>query len=110
MDTHNLENTAVAILDAEPAVADAVTRLGAAGYDYEVLAGGEGRTPLGERYLGIPEDLPGGSNGVMDVLDFGPFPGNTEELGVMLFTNGDRGAGNRGGATQDTEAMLFLVK
>jgi minor extracellular serine protease Vpr len=67
-------------------------------------------TPLGERYLGIPEDLAGGSDGVMDVIDFGPFPGNTDELGVMLFTNGDRGAGNRGGATQDTEAMLFLAK
>lgn len=67
-------------------------------------------TPLGERYRGLPEDLAGGSNGVMDVIDFGPFPGNTDELGVMLFANGDRGAGNRGGATEDTEAMLFLAK
>ena len=33
----------------------------------------------------------------------------TPELGVMLITNGDRGAGNRGGATQDTEVLLFLV-
>ena len=36
----------------------------------------------------------------MTVIDFGPFPGNTPELGVMLVTNGDRGAGARGGATQ----------
>jgi len=28
-------------------------------------------------------------------------------LGVLLFTNGDRGTGNRGGATQATEALLF---
>jgi minor extracellular serine protease Vpr len=64
-------------------------------------------TPLGERYYGIPEDLPGKSVGVMTVYDFGPFPGNSPELGVMLLTNGDRGTGNRGGATQDTEALFF---
>lgn len=66
-------------------------------------------TPLGEQYLGIPEDIPGKSAGTMTVFDFGPFPGNTPELGVMLFTNGDRGSGNRGGATQDTEALLFMA-
>ena len=67
-------------------------------------------TPLGERYVGFPDDILGKSVGTMTVVDFGPFPGNTPELGVMLFTNGDRGAGNRGGATPETEAMLFMVK
>lgn len=67
-------------------------------------------TPLGERYVGFPADIPGKSTGTMTVFDFGAFPGNTPELGVMLFTNGDRGAGNRGGATPATEALLFLVK
>jgi hypothetical protein len=67
-------------------------------------------TPLGERYLGIPEDLPGKTNGAVDVIDFGAFPGNTAELGIMLFTNGDRGSGNRGGATQDSEALLIRAK
>jgi minor extracellular serine protease Vpr len=43
------------------------------------------------------------------VYDFGLFPGNSPELGLLLFTNGDRGAGNRGGATQATEALLFLA-
>jgi minor extracellular serine protease Vpr len=43
------------------------------------------------------------------VYDFGAFPGNSPELGLMLITNGDRGAGNRGGATKDTEALLFLA-
>jgi hypothetical protein len=43
------------------------------------------------------------------VYDFGAFPGNTPEQGLLLFTNGDRGAGNRGGATQATEALLFLA-
>ena len=67
-------------------------------------------TPLGERYFGIPEDIAGKTSGSMTVVDFGPWPGNSPELGVMLVTNGDRGTGARGGATADTEAMLFLVR
>jgi hypothetical protein len=67
-------------------------------------------TPLGERYFGIPEDIPGMSEGLLTVIDFGPFPGNTDELGLMLVTNGDRGTGFRGGATQATEALLFMAK
>jgi len=66
-------------------------------------------TPLGERYFGIPDDIPGMSDGSMTVVDFGLFPGNTDEEGVMLVTNGDRGSGNRGGATPDTEALLFFA-
>jgi hypothetical protein len=66
--------------------------------------------PLGEQYLGLPDDIPGKSEGAMTVLDFGPLPGNTPELGVMLIGNGDRGAGARGGSTQETEALLFDAK
>jgi subtilisin family serine protease len=66
-------------------------------------------TPLGERYLGLPSDIPGKSEGTMVVYDFGPWSGNTPELGIMLLTNGDRGPGNRGGATQMTEALLFTA-
>ncbi len=66
-------------------------------------------TPLGEQYFGIPEDIAAKSAGSMTVIDFGPFPGNSPELGVMLVTNGDRGAGARGGATQATEALLFFA-
>jgi hypothetical protein len=69
--------------------------------------GGLTVTPLGEQYLGLPNDIPGKSEGEMTVLDFGPFPGNTPEVGVGLITNGDRGTGARGGATQATEALLF---
>jgi subtilisin family serine protease len=65
-------------------------------------------TPLGERFYGEPTDVPGKGNGSLSVYDFGAFPGNSPELGLMLITNGDRGAGNRGGATKDTEALLFL--
>ena len=67
-------------------------------------------TPLGEQYVGVPSDIPASGVGTTTVFDFGPFPGNTEELGVMLFTNGDRGAGARGGATQATEALLITTK
>ena len=66
-------------------------------------------TPLGERFYGAPSDVPANStnpNGLA-VYDFGLFPGNSPELGLMLITNGDRGTGNRGGATQPTEALLF---
>jgi minor extracellular serine protease Vpr len=68
-------------------------------------------TPLGERFFGLPDDVAGETNNPtgLEVYDFGPFPGNSPELGLMLITNGDRGAGNRGGATQDTEALLFLA-
>lgn len=66
-------------------------------------------TPLGERFYGVPNDVAGKSNDPagLSVYDFGLFPGNTPELGLMMFTNGDRGAGNRGGATDGTEALLF---
>ena len=64
--------------------------------------------PLGERYFGIPSDIPGLSTGTMDVIDFLPFLGNSPELGVLLFTNGAR-PGNTGGATQATEALQFTA-
>jgi subtilisin family serine protease len=64
-------------------------------------------TPLGERYFGVPEDIAGKSSGTVQAYDFGTLPGNTDELGLLLFTNGDRGAGNRGGAVQEGEALLL---
>lgn len=67
-------------------------------------------TPLGERYVGVPEDLPGKTTGSMEVYDFGAFPGNSGELGLLLITNGDRGAGNRGGSTQGSEALLLRAR
>jgi len=66
-------------------------------------------TPLGEQFFGVPSDVPGNTDDPagLAVYDFGSFPGNTPEQGLMLITNGDRGSGARGGATQDTEALLF---
>lgn len=68
-------------------------------------------TPLGERFYGEPNDVPGNTYNAagLAVYDFGVFPGNSPELGLMLITNGDRGAGARGGATQGTEALLFMA-
>jgi minor extracellular serine protease Vpr len=68
-------------------------------------------TPLGERFFGQANDVAGQTYDPagLAVYDFGPFPGNSPELGLMLITNGDRGTGNRGGATKDTEALLFQV-
>jgi minor extracellular serine protease Vpr len=68
-------------------------------------------TPLGERFYGVSNDVAGDTSDAagLAAYDFGASQGNTPELGLLLFTNGDRGAGNRGGATQDTEALLFLA-
>jgi len=68
-------------------------------------------TPLGEQHYGVPNDVPGNTydSAGLALFDYGPWPGNTPELGLMLFTNGDRGTGVHGGATQDTEALLFMA-
>ena len=67
--------------------------------------------PLGERFYGVPADVDGNTYDPagLAVYDFGPLPGNSPEQGLLLITNGDRGAGNRGGATEDTEALLLEV-
>jgi minor extracellular serine protease Vpr len=68
-------------------------------------------TPLGEQHYGVPSDVPGNTYDPagLSVYDYGLWFGNTPELGLMLITNGDRGSGKRGGATQATEALLFTV-
>jgi subtilisin family serine protease len=63
--------------------------------------------PFGEGLVGGANDIPGNSSGSLTALDFGAFPGNTPELGLMVITNGDRGSASRGGATPGTEALLF---
>lgn len=66
--------------------------------------------PFGERYFAAPaSDLAPGASGNVTVRDFGQLPGTTPELGVMIQTDGDRctSAGNCGGATKDTEALLI---
>jgi subtilisin family serine protease len=69
-------------------------------------------TPLGEQFFGVTNDVPGNASDPsgLQVFDFGTFPGNSPELGLLLFTNGDRGSGAHGGATQETEALLFTTE
>ena len=69
--------------------------------------------PLGERFFAVElPDLAPGAAGAMQVVDlatrFGPAGLNPREIGLLVFTNGDRGPGARGGATQKTEALIFL--
>lgn len=64
--------------------------------------------PLGERYFAdVLPDILGGDSDAMQVLDFGPAGTNPDELGLLLFTNGDRGGASRGGATAESEAIIF---
>ena len=90
--------------------------------------------PGSERYLTTPiSDIPSGVTGEMPVVDlaaFNRFPTNSGELGVLMFTNASRGKltlkqfpesdtevypvspavniPKQGGATADTEAIIFL--
>ncbi|MGH8264397.1 MAG: S8 family serine peptidase, partial [Steroidobacteraceae bacterium] len=63
--------------------------------------------PFGEQFVGVADDMPGNTSGTLTAFDFGAFPGNTPELGLMVITNGDRGPTSRGGATKATEALLI---
>ena len=58
---HDFDNTVVAILDEKPVARDAVESLSAAGYDFEVLAGEQGRRHLdpheGDGWAGKIQDL-----------------------------------------------------
>ncbi len=68
-------------------------------------------TPLGEGFYGVPSDVAAHTYdpAALTVYNFGLWPGNTPELGVLLVTNGDRGSGACGGATQESEALLFTA-
>jgi subtilisin family serine protease len=64
-------------------------------------------TPFGEEFVAGGADIPANTIGTLSTVDFGPFPGNTPEMGLMLINNGDRGPTSRGGATAATETLLF---
>ncbi len=94
------------------------TNVGLDVYAADIYFGGPGDlvsglviTPYGEGFYGYN---PGGtdvaplSSGTLFVDYYGTFPGNTTELGILLFSNGDRGSGWRGGATEATETILLF--
>lgn len=76
-------------------------------------------TPGAQQYVGaVTADIPGLSQGAIELRDLKAIPNsgfpsesaglaNTPELGLMLFTNGDRGEGFRGGATASTEMLIL---
>jgi hypothetical protein len=65
--------------------------------------------PFGERYQAssLP-DLPAGESKMMTVVGLDAVANNSDDIGLLLFTNSDRGPSNRGGATADTEALVFV--
>jgi subtilisin family serine protease len=65
-------------------------------------------SPFGERFFAQVGDIPGNGTGSMRIFDFGT--GSDANLGILLFTNGDRGANNHGGATDETEALYFMLE
>ncbi|MBN2112997.1 MAG: S8 family serine peptidase [Acidimicrobiia bacterium] len=100
---------------ADMAYFGAGTNVGLDVYAADIYYGGPGDlvsdlvvTPYGEGYYGVPSDVAPLSAGSLTAYDFGLWPGNTPELGILLFSNGDRGAGLRGGATKGTESILLL--
>jgi len=68
-------------------------------------------TPLGERYVATAiDDIAPLDHTSVGVTDFGAFPGNTDELGLLVLTNGDRGDGAHGGAVLRSEALPLIAR
>jgi hypothetical protein len=55
-----------------------------------------------------PPDVPAGESDSMEAAGFTEVGTSPNERGLLVFTNSDRGPSSRGGATADTEALIFL--
>jgi len=64
-------------------------------------------TPLGERYLALGSDIPGGETETWTVVDLGG--GGVNEAGILLLLDAARKAGIRGGAPFDNESLSLRV-
>jgi hypothetical protein len=69
-------------------------------------------TPGGEEFSGVlpvsfGDVLTKGQKTELAIQQYGLFPGTSPHAGVLVFTNMDFGAANRGGATPDSEAILL---
>ena len=111
----NTANTALTICGEQIGGVPPFQEIDATVFAFDVFFGGLGDVvedltfaPLGERFVASVADIPGGGSALMAVhgLD-GAFQRNPGGLGLLVFTNGDRGPSSRGGATQATEALLF---
>ncbi|MFQ6027055.1 MAG: hypothetical protein ACE5Q6_06145, partial [Dehalococcoidia bacterium] len=66
-------------------------------------------SPRGERSLTEPlPDVPAGEEDFVTVSGPNTFLNDEPGLGILVFTNSDRGPFSRGGATADTEALVLL--
>ncbi len=69
-------------------------------------------TPGGEQYTGsttaaVGDVITKNHTAALTVQDWGLFPGTSPYAGLLVFTNSDFGAANRGGSTQETEALVL---
>jgi minor extracellular serine protease Vpr len=119
----NTANHVLRVCDTQIGSPPVGTPIGASVYALDIYFGGpgdaiEGLTflPGGERYMPFdpatgtlfPDlDLAGGAVERLEVVDAGAAGTNPGELGLLVMTNGDRGPGNRGGATRKSEALVL---
>jgi hypothetical protein len=65
--------------------------------------------PFGETYVAAaPPDVSREARAAMSLVGFDTVAEDSQDLGLLLFTNSDRGPSSRGGATLDTEALVLL--
>ena len=65
--------------------------------------------PFGETYVTPPPpDVSREERAAMSLVGFDTVAEDSQDLGLLLFTNSDRGPSSRGGATLDTEALVLL--
>ena len=112
----NTANTVLYICGEQIGSVPFFQNMNATAFAFDIFFGGpgdvvEGLTfaPLGERFVFALTDIPPMSINSMVVFDLAKFglPVNPSEIGLLVFTNGDRGATSRGGATEDTEALIL---
>jgi len=64
-------------------------------------------SPLGEKYIGLVNDIPSGGTGTLTIVDVGGT--NPTETGVLLILDASRSGGIRGGAPFGNEATAITV-
>ena len=65
--------------------------------------------PFEERYFSTAlPDVAAEERAAMSLVGFDTVADNSQDLGLLLFTNGDRGQSSRGGATAGTEALVLI--
>ena len=114
----NTANTALPICGEQIGSVPLFQEIDATAFALDIYFGGTGDVveglrlaPLGEGHVASVSDIPGGGSTLISVTgeDSFAFRRNPGQLGLLLFTNGDRGLSSRGGATQGTEALLIRV-